>query len=83
MDIKDWYTSLFLKQANIDITGSIISQYRPFFWRNLRINQHSGLRLTDNGLAFIIEKAEIKVHEITLQQGTMFTPQLLVWLDKY
>lgn len=83
MDTKDTYTAIILKAAGIETTPENIKKFRPVWWWNVRTKENSGLRLTEAGINFITDKADIKVYSIELPKDFSITPQILVWLDKF
>jgi len=80
---KDSYTKIFLESASWDASVENIKKYNPVFWYNYRSKKEGGLRLTDKGLEFVIEHADIKVYNIDLPKELKFTPQVFLWLDQY
>jgi hypothetical protein len=83
MDIKDRYTETFLKAAEKDHSESEIKKHRSIWWWNVRDKNDGGLRLTDLAIEFIENEAKIKTYKIEFPKGFAFTPQVLLWLDKY
>jgi hypothetical protein len=83
MDIKDRYTEAFLKAAEKEVSEKEIKKYRTAWWWNVRGKSEGGLRLTDQALEFIQKEAEIKTYKIEFPKEFSFTPQVLLWLDKY
>lgn len=83
MDIKDTYTQVFLQAAGIETSADNIKKYKPFWWWNFRNKETGGLRLTDEAVTFIEEHAKIKTYKIEFPKEFSFTPQVLVWLDKF
>ena len=81
MDLKDSYTSVFLSAAGGEISEENIKKHKALWWWNFRSKDNTGLRLTDEGLEFVI-KADIRTYEIDLPSELKITPQLLVWLDQ-
>lgn len=80
MDIKDTYTAVFLKQAEIEATEENIKKYKAQWWFNLRHKSAGGLRITDAGLEFL-DNIGIRKYEVEFPLETKISPQLLVWLD--
>ena len=83
MDTKDTYTRVFLQAANIDPTPEKIKEYKAVWWWNFRSKDSGGLRLTEHALNFIEQHAKIKTYKIEFPKEFSFTPQVLVWLDKF
>jgi len=82
MNKKDVFTEAFLKSAGINITKDIVKEKKLKWWWNVREKSQGGLRLTDEGLEFIINNAELKVYSIKFPGHVVLTPQILVWLDQ-
>ena len=83
MNLKDTYTRVFLQAADIDADLELQKKYKSVWWWNLRNKDEGGLRLTEQGLNFIQEYAKIKTYKIEFPKEFAFTPQILVWLDKF
>ena len=83
MITKDAYTRVFLQAANIDPTPEKIKEYKSIWWWNFRNKDEGGLRMTEEALNFIEEHAKIKIYKIEFPKEFSFTPQVLVWLDKF
>ena len=61
MDQKEHYSSIFFKAADLDL--SICDKnLRVKLWQNTRSKEEGGLRLTDEGLLFVKEKANQQVY---------------------
>ena len=83
MDIKDTYTKVFLEAAEQSVDDNLIKQMRPLWWYNVRSKGEGGLRLTEAGINFIQEQADIKTYKVDFPAEFSFTPQVLVWLDNF
>lgn len=83
MDIKDTYTTVFLKAANQDCADDTVKKFRPLWWQNVRGKDQGGLRLTEQALDFIENNAQIKTYKIEIPKQIKITPQILVWLDQF
>lgn len=82
-DLKDTYTKVFLKTANEEYDNNSLEKFKHSWWHNFRNKKNGGLRLTDDGLRYIIEKANIKTYTVEFPQEFSFTPQVLLWLDNF
>jgi len=83
MDLKDTYTSVFLKAAGQTPNEDTVKKFRSLWWQNVRGKDHGGLRLTDQGLEFIETYSQIKIYKIEIPKEISITPQILVWLDQF
>lgn len=83
MDVKDNYTNIFLKAAELDITAKLVKSKRMDWWWNVRVKNDGGLRLTDQAMDFIKNESEIKIYKIDFPKDFSITPQILLWLDKF
>jgi len=80
---KDQYTKILLTAAGWDSTPESIKKYKPVFWYSYRDKESGGLRLTDKGLEFIIDHADLKIYRVEFPSEFSFTPQTMIWLDQY
>lgn len=82
MITKEGFTEAFLKAADIIPTPEIIKEKKIQWWFNVRDKSEGGLRLTEDGIDFIQNVADIKTYTIKLPGHVTLTPQILVWLDQ-
>jgi hypothetical protein len=82
MSSKDFYSKIFLN-ASGENDSVKIEEFKSLCWFNLRDKNEGGLRLTDNGIDYLKNKADIKTYEIPIPKEVVFTPQVLIWLDKF
>ena len=83
MSVKETYTKIFLKQANIAITDATLKEYMPLWWQNTRSKDTGGLRLTSAGFDFLIEKLDLRFYEVPYPKDKPFTTQTIIFLDKF
>ena len=74
---------MFLRAANQPHDADSIKKIRILWWYSTRDKEQGGLRLTDQGLQFIIEQADIKVYSIPLPKEFSLTAQVVIWLDQF
>lgn len=82
-DSKSTYTKVFLNAGNESTDPKTIERVRGIWWYNLRTKDEGGLRLTEQGITFVREKADIKTYDIKLPKELKITPQILLWLDQF
>ena len=83
MNWKETYTKVFLKQAGIAISDSSLAEYMPVWWQNTREKDSGGLRLTEAGLLFLMEKIELATYDIPFPPDFKITTQVVIFLDKF
>ena len=83
MDKKTAYTKTFLIAAEKEVTEESIKKQHMLMWQNIREKGDAGLRLTKEGFAFVVEQADLKVHEIHFPNDINFTPQVFLYLDNF
>lgn len=83
MNLKDTYTSVFLKAAGVETTDKTFKDYKAVWWWNFRDKETGGLRLTEQGLEFIESYSKIKVYKVDFPKDFSITPQVLIWLDQH
>lgn len=81
MYTKEFYTEIFLKAAEIDTDE--VENFIKIWWFNLRNKNSGGLRLTDQGLQFVIDRSDIKTYVVEIPKEIKITPQVLLWLDQF
>lgn len=80
---KDSYTRIFLQAADLAVTDRSMKEYKAVWWYSFRNKHAGGLRLTEQALTFIEQYAKIKTYKIEFPPEFAFTPQVLIWLDKF
>lgn len=83
MKTKDVYTQVFLKAAEEPLSDEIIKSKKSVWWWNTRNKDTGGLRLTEEGINYITEKANLKTYTVKFPKEITITPQILVWLDNF
>ena len=83
MNWKETYTKVFLKQAGIAISESSLAEYMPVWWQNTREKDSGGLRLTEAGMVFLMEKLELATYDIPFPPDFKITTQVVIFLDKF
>ena len=83
MNWKETYTKIFLKQADKTINDATVTEYLPRWWQNTRNKETGGLRLTDEGLDFIMHDIQLKTYEVPYPQDFELTTNSVIWLDNF
>lgn len=83
MNIKDTYTTVFLRAAGQPFTEQTVKSLKGKWWYSTRDKEVGGLRITDDCLQFVRDDAKIKTYEIDLPKDLILGPQVLLWLDQF
>lgn len=83
MNWKETYTKIFLKQADIAISEVTLKQYMSQLWQNTRGKNEGGLRLTEEGFDFLLEKLDLQTYEVPFPKDFKMTTQTMIFLDKF
>ncbi len=83
MNWKKTYTKIFLKQTGTSINETTIKEYMPLWWQNTRDKGSSGLRLTEQGFEFILDKLDLQTYEVPFPKDFKMTTQTVIFLDKF
>ena len=55
----------------------------PVWWQNTREKDSGGLRLTEAGMLFLMEKLELATYDIPFPPDFKITTQVVIFLDKF
>ena len=83
MNWKETYTKIFLKQSGKSVNDITLKQYMSDWWQNTRTKDAGGLRLTDEGLRFIIEDLDLQTYDVPYPPDFELTTQTIIFLDKF
>jgi|TARA_B110000977_G_scaffold163475_1_gene209454 hypothetical protein len=83
MNWKETYTRIFLKQSNIAVTEATLKEHMPVWWQNTRAKDVGGLRLTDEGLRFIMEDLQLTMYDVPYPVAFEITTQVILFLDQF
>ena len=77
---KEHLTKVFLRSAGTSTSDINVKQYINDWWQNTR--EAGGLRLTDEGLIFLTEDAQIQTYEVPFPKDFKITSQIIIFLDR-
>jgi len=84
MDLKEAYTKVFMLGADEqEINNETIKNNYMLWWQNTRAKGDAGLRLTQEGFSYAVERAELETYEIKFPNDIKFTPQVFLYLDNF
>ena len=82
MNWKETYTKIFLKELGLAISESNVKQYTPIWWKNTRVKETGGLRLTDEGYD-LLRQINLAVYDIPYPKDMPLTTQVIIFLDQF
>jgi hypothetical protein len=77
------YTKIFLKTQEKSLDEANIKLYHRQWFKNTRNKTVGGLRLTDNGYAFLISEMKLAEYEIPFTEEIELNPQLIIFFDQF
>jgi hypothetical protein len=80
---RDALTQIFLKQWGKSIDEANVKLYSRKWWQCNRANKQTALRLTDEGLSFLINDLEIRSYEVPFTESIELSPQTIIFLERY
>jgi hypothetical protein len=80
---QDTYVKIFLKASNQALSEENSLVYSRKWFVNVRKKEEGGLRLTDEGLKFVKDILDLKVHEVPFPATLDLKPQVILFLDKF
>jgi hypothetical protein len=83
MNWKETYTKIFLKAADKSSSDLAVKEYMPLWWKNVRTKDAGGLRLTDEGVRFIVEEIELTTYDVPFPREFELTTNTIIWMDNF
>jgi len=83
MSNKEIYTKIFLAQSGKTINETALKDYMPLWWKNTRVKEEGGLRLTDEGFRYLKEELDLVTYDIPYPNDFKFSTNVLIWLDNF
>lgn len=83
MITRDVLTKIFLQQWGKSTDEANVKLYGRKWWQSNRANKQTALRLTDDGLDFLVKELDIKMYEIPFTEPIELSPQTIIFLERY
>lgn len=80
---KETYTKIFLQQKDRSIDDANVKIHLFKWWQSHRTKDSGGLRLSDEGLKYLLEELELKSYEIPFTEPIDLSPQTIIFFDRY
>lgn len=77
------YTKVFLQTQEKSLDEANIKLYHRQWFKNTRSKTVGGLRLTDEGYAFLISEMKLAEYEVPFTEEIELNPQLIIFFDQF
>lgn len=77
------YTKIFLQTQEKSLDEANIKLYHRQWFKNTRSKTIGGLRLTDEGYAFLISEMKLAEYEVPFTEEIELNPQLIIFFDQF
>lgn len=77
------YTKVFLQTQEKSIDEANVKLYHRQWFKNTRNKTVGGLRLTDEGYAFLISEMKLAEYEVPFTEEIELNPQLIIFFDQF
>jgi len=77
------YTKIFLQTQEKSLDEANIKLYHRQWFKNTRSKTVGGLRLTDEGYAFLIYEMKLAEYTVPFTEEIELNPQLIIFFDQF
>lgn len=79
---KETYTKIFLKAKDKSIDQANVKLHLYKWWQSHRSKDVGGLRLSEDGLNFVLNELDLKSYEIPFTEPIDLSPQTIIFFDR-
>lgn len=79
---KETFTKIFLQQKNKSTDSANIKHHMYKWWQSHRSKDVGGLRLSDEGLDYLVNELELRSYEIPFTEPIDLSPQTIIFFDR-
>lgn len=83
MTSRDALTKIFLKQWGKSLDEANVRLYSYKWWQCNRVSKQNALRLTNEGLDFLVNELDLRSYEIPFTEHIELSPQTIIFLERY
>jgi hypothetical protein len=76
-------TKIFLEQWGKCSDDTNVKLFSRKWWKSVRLNKPTALRLSDDGFDFLTKTLELKSYEIPFTDTIELSPQTIIFLERY
>lgn len=80
---RETYTKIFLKQKDRSTDDANIKLHLFKWWQSHRTKKSGGLRLSEEGLNYLLNELELRSYEIPFTEPIDLSPQTIIFFDRY
>jgi hypothetical protein len=80
---RETYTKIFLKEAGKSIDKATVKLHVDKWFHSRRTKRYGGLKLTDEGLEFLMRDLNLQPHEVPFLEPIELSPQIIIFFDQY
>jgi len=77
------YTKIFLKQWDKSSDETNVQLFQRKWFVNNRTKVGGGLRLTEDGMDFLVNELDMACYEVPFTELIELSPQTIIFLDRY
>ena len=77
------YTKIFLKQWDKSSDEANVQLFQRKWFVNNRTKIGGGLRLTEDGMDFLVNELDMACYEVPFTELIELSPQTIIFLDRY
>jgi hypothetical protein len=77
------YTKIFLKQWDKSSDEANVQLFQRKWFVNNRTKVGGGLRLTEDGMDFLVNELDMACYEVPFTELIELSPQTIIFLDRY
>lgn len=74
---------IIVMQLNLQLSDEEFTALHSKWWYNRRNKNKGGLRLTDDGLAMMIDQLQLESIDVNFETPITLTPKILITLDQH
>jgi hypothetical protein len=79
---KETFTKIFLQQKDKSTDTANIKHHMYKWWQSHRSKDVGGLRLSDEGLDYLVNELELRSYEIPFTEPIDLSPQTIIFFDR-
>lgn len=79
---KETFTKIFLQQKEKSADPANVKHHMYKWWQSHRNKEEGGLRLSDEGLNFLVNELNLRSFEVPFTEPIDLSPQTIIFFDR-